>query len=100
MSEAQRGKVYDRSGTIAVGGTAQDAVGVNEARKWLFVQNPADAAEVLYVNIGADASTAGKVSIELAAGGSLSLEGTFCPVDRVSVTAATLGHAFICKEGK
>jgi hypothetical protein len=84
--------------TINSGGNAQDALAANPDRRYLFVMNPTDESEVLYVNIGDDAA-ADTTSWPLAAGGSLVFEGSFVPKGNVSVLAGTTGHAFICKEG-
>lgn len=94
------GRIQDFSGTVAAGGTSQQVLGVNEARKYLLIQNPGNATEALYVNFDTAASTTAKNSIELSAGGSISFSENFVPINAVNVTAATSAHAFICKEGR
>lgn len=93
------GRVYDHSGSITAGSTSQQAIPLNESRKWLFLMNPLDASETLYIGINTAASVTAKTSIELSPGGSLTLESTFVPIDAINVTAATTGHKFIAKEG-
>lgn len=90
--------IADKSGTIAVGGTAQDAVGANTGRQYLLVQN-LDGAADLWVNFGANAAVATAGSILLKAGGSITFEDRVVPSGRVSVVGATTGHKFTCKEG-
>lgn len=90
--------IYDKSGSVTAGGTAQDAVAANPVRLFLVIENPSDATEVLYVDFGKDASTTAKTSVELQAGGSMFFD-TACPTQRVSVTAVTTSHKFIVKEG-
>lgn len=94
-----KGSLTDRSGTITVGGTAQNAMAENASRKYMLIQNPSDATESLFVNFGADASAA-SASIELEPGGAYSMpDSGFLSTQRVSVVAATTSHRFIAKEG-
>lgn len=90
--------LVDRSGAITTGGAAQDAAAANSGRQYLLIQN-IDAAEALWVNLGATAAVATAGSITLAAGASLVFESGPCATGRVSVVAATTGHKFTVKEG-
>lgn len=90
--------VYDKSGTIATGGTAQDAVAADTGRQYLLIQN-IDAAEDLWVNFGTNAVSASAGSILVPAKSSLVFEHVACPTGRVSVVAATTGHKFTIKVG-
>jgi hypothetical protein len=95
--------LVDRSGTITTGAAAQDAAPANPARQYVMVQNiEDDGGEALWVNFGADAGVGAPGSIMLrAGGGSISFEGAraaICPAGRVSVTGATTGNSFTCKE--
>lgn len=91
----------DGSSTIAAGGVSQVVFGDNAARRYLSCQNPLDATEKLAVNIDGPASTSA-ASFELAAGGSITfgpiLYGGAIPTGPVTVTAATSGHRFVCKQ--
>jgi hypothetical protein len=88
------GILKDASSTITTGGTAQSALAANPGRKYLLIQNPSTASEVLWVNLTGTAvvDTQGSVSIE--AGGALVFENGFEPSNAVSVIAATTGHKF------
>lgn len=87
----------DGSGTITTGGTAQ-TVFTGRTRTYLFCQNPIGASETLFIN-APTAAGATNGSYELAAGATLTFNGTFTPQGDVSVYAATTGHRFICKQG-
>lgn len=91
--------VVDASGTVTTGGTSQQVMPAKTSRTYLMCQNPITATETLFVNLdGAASTTAG--SIELAAGGTMSFHGSsFIPTGPVTVTAATTGHRFVCKQG-
>jgi hypothetical protein len=93
-----RGALTDGSGTIATGGASQQVFAAAPTRSYLMCQNPTTATEPLFVNIGAAASTAAG-SIELGPGGSFDFSHNFIPTGAVNVTAATLGHRFVCKAG-
>lgn len=93
--------VRDGSGTIATGGVSQLVFGEHRQRRMLWCQNPLDASEKLVVNIDGAANVAA-ASFELAAGGSLTLGplemAGGVPSGPVTVTAATAGHRFVCKQ--
>jgi len=97
---AQIPNLADGSGTIAVGGVSQTVFPQNVNRAYLECQNPIAATEPLLINIGSTASIAGG-SFEIAPGGSVrfSIGNTPVPTAIVTVTAATTGHRFICKQG-
>lgn len=96
---ARRGVLTDRSGTIAAGGTAQNAMAANANRKYLLVINPSDATEALSMNFTTAAVNTGQPSILLDPGDSFVMEGDFVSTEAISVNAATTGHAFVAKEG-
>lgn len=85
-------------GVIAVGGVAQNAMAAN-SRKYLFVENPITATEVLWVEPAGAAAVASSPSIGLNPGDSFVMEGSFVGSQAVSVLAATTNHAFTAKEG-
>jgi hypothetical protein len=85
--------------TITAGETSQEAFPANEDRRYLFIMNPSDADEVLYVNFGDDAAD-DTTSLPLVAGAILQFEGPFVPKDSINLYAETTGHAFIAKEGE
>lgn len=88
----------DGSGTITTGGTPQVVFTARPGRLYLFCQNPVAASETLFINAPTDAGLTNG-SYELAAGQSLTFNGTFTPQGPVSALAATTGHRFICKQG-
>ena len=85
----------DRSGTIAVGGTAQNAAVFNTSRKTLIVQNASAATEPLTFSV---TGVAGAGSLSLPAGGGFTWPAGTIPTAAVSVYAATTGHAFVVVE--
>lgn len=89
------GTLTDRSGTITLGGTAQQAAAANASRKYLFLQNV--SAADLWFNLGVTAVVA-QPSIKLAAGEKMDFTD-FIPTDLVSVIGGTTGQAFTIKEG-
>lgn len=98
------GGLTDRSGTIAVGGTAQQAMAANTSRKYLLLVNPSTAAEqgiataeTLWFNFTATA-VATQPSIPLEPGEKFLMEAGFVSTELVSIRAATTGHVFVAKE--
>jgi len=89
--------IADGSGTVTTAGTSQQVFAANNARLLLICQNPIGAPGPLYVNLGAAASATGS-SIELAAGGTMTLVGVGTPTSSVTVTSGTAGHRFVCKQ--
>lgn len=88
----------DGSGTLATAGTSQVVFIANVNRTYLECQNPIAATEALVVNVPGTASTAGG-SYELAPGGAIRFTTPgFVPNGPVSVSAATAGHRFVCKQ--
>lgn len=87
----------DYSSTIALGGTSQQAIAANAARKRILIANPDTATETLYVNFGGAASAAN--SIALFPGGTYVTPGgeTESP-QSIYVLGATSGHVYIAKE--
>lgn len=88
--------IFDGSGTLTTGGTAQVAFIANSNRSYLMVQNPIAATETLFVNIAATASTSA-ASYELAPGGSITFQAGTAPIAAVSVNAVTTGHRWVAK---
>lgn len=91
------GNFTDGSGSIAVGGTAQDALGANGGRNYLLLQNL--AAENLFVNFGVTA-VLDQPSIRLQPGDVLEFgaqSSGMVPTGRISVIAATTGSKFVLK---
>lgn len=98
------GSFTNQSGAITLGGTAQNALPINGARKHFLIQNPQTAAdqgiasaENLYINF-TGAANIGTPSLVLFPGGSY--ESSMAPVasQALSVIAATTGHKFTCWE--
>lgn len=90
--------IQDGSGTITTANTSQQVFAAKADRGYLFCQNPTTATESLFVNYGASASTSAG-SIELSPGGVSQFLGLAVPTTNVTVTAATAGHRFVCKQG-
>lgn len=80
----------DKSGTITLGGTAQTAIAANTSRKGWCIQNPSNATEVLYVRVGATATTT--TGVQLAAGQQACNPALVVETALVSVLAATTSH--------
>ena len=100
VTTGNSGTVTDRSGTVTTGGTNQQIMGANANRKYLLIENPPLAAETLFINLSGAASTSDGKSIQLAPGGSFEMTiGTYISTEAINVTAATMGHVFIAKEG-
>lgn len=96
---ANRGANFtDLSGTITTGGSAQQLVGANSARRYIRITNPSAATESLWINDkGGTAAVNGGASWELGAG--KTWEPNPPPINAVSIVAATTGHAFEAAEG-
>ena len=95
VSPVNSGALTNRSGTIAVIGTAQDAAVENSARKYLLFQN-LDTND-MWINIGANASAAAG-SLKIPAGGSAVWESGYIPTGRLSVFSAVALGSYTCKE--
>lgn len=106
QNQAHQGSLTERSGSIALGGTSQQLMAANSARTYLLIQNPATTAgqgvtaETLFIRFGATGATVNTgTSIELVAGGSYEMAGSFVSTQAVQVIAATTAHKFIASEG-
>lgn len=91
------GAITDRSVAVTLGGTAEDLMVVNLARKYLLIIND-DPAEDLWFDFGVNA-VAASPSMLLSPGESFVMEASFVTSDRVSILAATTAHAVTAKEG-
>lgn len=86
----------DRSGTITLGGTAQQLLPADPARNGFYVQNVSTGD--LYVNVNATASatvSTNNGSIKLGSGAYW--EHPCSANAAVSIFGATTGQAFVCK---
>lgn len=93
--EAGRVLPSNRSGTIAVGGTAQTLMAANADRRGFWLQNL--SAGDLWINeLGVAAAAA--PSLKLAAGSLYESPITGCPSGPVSVFGATAAQAFSARE--
>lgn len=95
--------MIDGSGTVTTGGTSQVVFAANVNRVFLRCQNPSAtlsgvAAESLFINYDAPASTTAVNSEELLNNGSVNFSGDFVPKGQINITAATTGHKFVCKQ--
>lgn len=87
----------DLSSTITTGGQSQKPGPKRKGRKFLYIENPSDAEESLFVAFSKDATT-GSPSMEIEPGGHLAWNGD-APENEVHVVAATTDHAFTMWEG-
>ena len=85
----------DRSGQIAVGGTAQVVTLINRDRRYLLIQNT--SAGDLWVNFTATAVVASP-SIRIPTGLSLTFENSFVTSEQLSIIGATTAQTFTAKE--
>lgn len=88
--------LLDRSGSMTTGGTAQELMPANPARRYLLIQNISTENE--WIDFGVRA-VADKPSIRLSAGDSLVMESGFVSGESISIIAATTGSKFVAKEG-
>lgn len=88
----------DRSGTITLGGTAQNAMAANASRKGWCVQNPPTATEVLTVRANGTASAA--TGVILTAGSQACNSPGIIDQTAISVFAATTTHVFTAWEAQ
>lgn len=89
----QAGTWTDRSGTIATGGSSQQAAEANASRRYLLFQNHSDTD--MWINFG-DAAVVNQPSIKIAAG--VAYTPQFVSTQAIHVICATTGKAFTCKE--
>lgn len=91
-----RGRFVDYSGTITQGGTAQPQVPPNANRNYLLIQNNHATAD-LWVQFGMAATTSWP-SVRLPAGSILTFEGSYMPIEDISLIGGTTGQSFTIKE--
>jgi hypothetical protein len=92
-----QGTLTDRSGTITAGGTAQQAMAANSARKYLLIQNISDTN--MWFNFTTTAVTDSPSLLLIANGGSFVQEASFVSTEAISIICATTGKKFTAKEG-
>lgn len=85
----------DRSGTVAAGGTAQQACAANALRRFLFVANPDDARAFWFSTAGPASSGAG--SVQVGPGGAFVFDKVV-PAGALSIYAAAAGQPFTVQE--
>lgn len=98
--------VIDWSGSIATGGTSQQAIPSSPTfiRRMLMIVNPCNAtdqgiatAENLYVNFTSAASSANSVPLQ-SCGSILIISPSPVTSEQVNVVAATSSHKYVAKE--
>lgn len=89
------GALTDRSGTIASGGTAQQAMAANTSRRYLFFQN--NSTGTLWVRLGA-AAVQDQPSWQLPPRAVLVMEDGFVSTEALSVIGATTGQQYSAAE--
>ena len=97
ITTVKKGALTGNGVAITTGATAEELLATNTARRYLLIVNR-DAAETMFVGIGVTAVD-DETSIELAAGQSYVMEGSFISTDAISILAATSGHKVACYEG-
>lgn len=85
----------DRSGTITAGGTAQQLMPANSARRGFFLQNNSTAD--LWINPNA-AAVASQPSLKVPAGALYESPFGGAPAGAISIIGATTGQAFSARE--
>lgn len=92
-----RGAMTDRSGTITLGATAQNAAPVNATRNYLLFQNTSDTD--MWVNVAGTAAVGAGVLCAASQNAGVIYDGNFIPTNALSVYCATTGKTFTCQEG-
>lgn len=87
----------ERGGTITSGGTAQNAMSANTARKSWCIQNDPAATENLFVRADGNAATTTS-GTALSPGSQVCSRPSMSQTSAVSVIAATTGHRFYATE--
>lgn len=96
LAAVPQATLTSRSGTITLGGTAQQLAAANTARKGFMVQN--NSAGVLWINeLGAPAVTA-QPSISIQPNAMYVSERDACPTGAISIIGATTAQAFTARE--
>ncbi len=93
------GVIVGRSGTITTGGTPQQVMAANPARRYFLFQNPSGNAITFWVSFLSKTPAAASPAIEVKPGGTIEFEGSFVPIQEVYVYGATTGVAYTAKEG-
>lgn len=88
--------IFDRSGSITEGGTAQTIATANGSRRFLLIQNVSDTT--MWVDFDTTA-VASQPSIRLLTGEKLEFVHGFVPSGAISAIGASTGKTFVCKEG-
>lgn len=93
---AIRGSLVNYSGTINAGGQSQNLLRGNLYWNYIFIQNPSNESESLFINFDDDASDTGD-SMELLPGQFLYFKTPGYITDQdINIFAVTLGHKFVC----
>ncbi|MCJ2085517.1 hypothetical protein MKK88_05845 [Methylobacterium sp. E-005] len=90
-----QGTAVYRGNTIAVGGTSQQLMATNPARRGFTVQNQSTGD--LYIKIGATATT-NNLSLKIAAGAYYETSAQHVSTGAVNIVGATTGQAFYATE--
>jgi hypothetical protein len=93
---ALNGTLTDRSGTIAAGGTAQQAMAANASRQGFSIQNLSTTADLWINSLGT--ASASQPSIKLAPGAYFETPARYGALGALSVFSATTGVAYTARE--
>lgn len=88
--------VADKSGTVTLGGTAQQLMAANPLRRGFFIQNQSTAD--MWINAKGATATAAEPSIWLPAGAAYSTDYGNVSLLAISIFGATTGQAFCAEE--
>lgn len=91
------GTYTERSSTITLGGTAQEAMAANASRKDYFLQNI--SAGDIWFSFVETAAVDGAGSVKLSPGASAFSAGGFVSTQALSIIGATTGQKFTLWEG-
>jgi len=95
VETVQRSTSADRGGTIAAGGTAQQMMAANTARRGFLIQNQSTGD--LYIN-GLSSAAANQSSLRIPAGALYETSPHHSGTGAVSIFGATTGQAFYARE--
>ena len=90
--------VVQAGGTIAVGGTAVQALAANMGRETLFIQNNSTTA-TLWFRVDGSAATTASPSIAIPAGGSATFDTGVIPTGPLSLNSSETGLSWSVLEG-
>ena len=89
------GNIFDRSGTVTTGGTAQTLMAAQPQRAGFWIQN--NSAGDLWIRAGGTAA-ATQPSLRIPPNSLYENPDACVPLDAISIFGATAAQAFTCRE--